>query len=58
MLFMFDTPGGIGEHLAIHHQRRLLFMEKAEERGPWGAAVQAGWEKTVDIAKRPSAVRY
>lgn len=33
-------------------------MGKAEKRAPGGAALQAGWEKTSDAAKRPSAVRY
>lgn len=58
VLFMSDTPGGLGEHLAFHHQRRLLSMGKAKKRDPGGAAFQAGGEKTVDTAKRPSAVRY
>lgn len=55
---MLNTPGGLGEYLAFHHQRRLLSVGKAEKRDPGGAAVQAGRQKTNNTAKRPSAVRY
>lgn len=55
--FTCVAPGGVGKHLAIHHQRRLLSVGEAEERGPWGAPVQASWQETTDSAQRSSALR-
>lgn len=55
---MLVAPGGVGEHMALHHQRRILPVGKAEERGPGCAAVQAGSQKTADAAERSSAFRY
>lgn len=49
--------GGVGEHVALHYQRRLLFVGKAEERRPRCAPVQASREKTADSAQRCPAVR-
>lgn len=57
ILFMSVALGGVGKHVAIHHQRRLLFVGKAEERGPRGAPVQASGEKTTNSAQRSSAFR-
>lgn len=31
--------GSTGEHVAIHHQRRILSMGEAEKRDPGGATV-------------------
>lgn len=55
---MSVVVGGIGEHVALHYQRRLLFVGKAEERRPRCAAVQASGEKTADSAQRSPAVRW
>lgn len=58
MFFMLNILGSFGEHLAIHHQGRLLFMGKAEECSTGGAPVQASREKNTNPAQRFSAFRY
>lgn len=52
-----SAAGRVGEHVALHHQRRLLLVGKAEERGPWRGPVQAGGEKAADAAQRRSTFR-
>lgn len=49
------AAGGVGEHVAVHHQRRLLFVGEAEKCGPGCRTVQASGEETP--APRNSIVR-
>ena len=35
-------PGGVGEHVALQHQRRLLPVDEAEKRGSGRGTVQTG----------------
>lgn len=51
------ASGCLGEHLAIHDQRRLLPVGEAEERAPRSASVQTSREETASSAQGSSAFR-
>lgn len=52
------AAGCAGEHVAFHHQRRLLSLGETEERASRCASVQASKKKTTDSTQRTTAFRW
>lgn len=58
LISIFQCAAGCaGEHVALHHQRRILSLGKTEERATRRAPVQASQKKTTNSAQRGSAFR-